>query len=115
MNKYEIGENIKNLRKQNHMDQKTLAQKLNISVPLLSMWECGNRTTPNEYLDKICFVFKCPKAAIIGSEKISIKDKKLNILLSIFDNLSEDMQDLLLVRAKELEYIDKEKYERNIA
>ena len=41
-----LGENIKNLRKENKMSQEQLAEKLDVSRQSVSLWENG-QTTPS--------------------------------------------------------------------
>lgn len=104
---YNIGDNLKDIRMNKHLGQRFLANELGVSLSLFSNWENNTRSISAEHLNKLCFLLKCSRADLIGPD-LSDTDKRKDILLSIFDNLTPDMQDLLLVRAKELESINKE-------
>lgn len=57
----DLGAKIKKYRLDLSMDQKTLAQKLNVSPKTVSSWEV-NRTQPKiEMIEAMCQVFGCKK------------------------------------------------------
>ncbi|WP_052444359.1 helix-turn-helix domain-containing protein [Flammeovirga sp. OC4] len=60
-----IGENIVKLRKKNNMQQKELAQLIDISVQGLIKWEKGKVEIPYSGLSKIADIFKVPLDYIV--------------------------------------------------
>lgn len=64
----DIGGKIKRFRKQSDMDQKTLAQKLNVSPKTVSSWEV-NRTQPKmDMIDAMCRVFNCKRSDFLDED-----------------------------------------------
>ena len=109
MTDLEIGRNIKQIRYNLGLTQKEFSKALKISNSLLSLYESGDRRVPSIMIDKICDEFKCHKAEILGMDYLNKKsDDNRTILFDIYDNLPQDLKDLLLVRAKELDNINKE-------
>lgn len=63
-----VGQRIKELRKQNNMDQVELAKRLNVSNKTVSSWE-QNRTQPKmEMIEAMCDIFHCTKADFVTPE-----------------------------------------------
>ena len=63
-----IGHAIRKFRKSFSMDQKTLADKLNVSNKTISSWE-RNRTEPNmETIEKLCTIFQCSKSDFLDDD-----------------------------------------------
>lgn len=61
-----VGQRIKELRKQNNMDQLELAKRLNVSNKTISSWE-QNRTQPKmEMIEAMCKIFQCTKADFVS-------------------------------------------------
>ncbi|AZQ64910.1 helix-turn-helix domain-containing protein [Flammeovirga pectinis] len=74
-----IGDNIVKLRKKNNMQQKELAQLIDISVQGLIKWEKGKVEIPYSGLSKIADVFKVPLDYIVKgapSKVISLINSK---------------------------------------
>ncbi|MBB3696928.1 helix-turn-helix domain-containing protein [Flammeovirga yaeyamensis] len=63
-----IGDNIVKLRKKNNMQQKELAQLIEISVQGLIKWEKGKVEIPYSGLSKIADIFKVPLDYIVKGE-----------------------------------------------
>ena len=58
----DLGGNIRHYRKLRGLDQKTLAEQLNVSNKTISSWE-SNRTQPKmEMIEELCKVFQCQKS-----------------------------------------------------
>lgn len=56
---FNLGQKIAQLRKNNNLSQKDLAEKLNVSNKTISGWECG-RNTPNfEDIQKLSTFSMC--------------------------------------------------------
>lgn len=65
----DIGSTIKLFRKQKGMEQKDLAERLNVSNKTISSWET-NRTEPKmEMIDKMCAIFGCRRSDFLQDNK----------------------------------------------
>lgn len=62
-----VSENIKRVRTEKHMDQKDLADKLNVSNKTVSSWECGRTEPKMGMIEKLCQALGCTKADLIES------------------------------------------------
>ena len=60
-----ISENIKRVRIEKHMEQKDLADKLNVSNKTVSSWECGRTEPRMGMIEKLCQALNCTKADLI--------------------------------------------------
>ena len=60
-----ISENIKRVRTEKHMEQKDLADKLNVSNKTVSSWECGRTEPRMGMIEKLCQALGCTKADLI--------------------------------------------------
>lgn len=68
----DLGARIKELRKQNGMEQKDLARLLNISPKTISSWEV-NRTQPKmEFISQMCEIFHCRKSDFLEDKEVDI-------------------------------------------
>lgn len=63
-----FSENIKSLRKQRHITQVQLAEKIGVSRSTISMYEMGEREPDFETLEAIADVFNVDMAYLIGTE-----------------------------------------------
>ena len=63
-----LGETIKQLRKDNHMTQVQLAEKLNVSKGLISMWENNVNEQKASFIRKLAIVFNVSSDYILGLE-----------------------------------------------
>ena len=69
MNQEKIGKFILDLRKQNKMTQKELADKLNVTAQAVSKWENGRGIPDREILQKISTEFNVNIESILNGEK----------------------------------------------
>lgn len=69
MNQEKIGKFILDLRKQNKMTQKELADKLNVTAQAVSKWENGRGIPDIEILQKISTEFNVNIESILNGEK----------------------------------------------
>ena len=69
MNQEKIGKFILDLRKQNKMTQKELADKLNVTAQAVSKWENGRGIPDIEILQKISIEFNVNIESILNGEK----------------------------------------------
>lgn len=79
-----IGAKIRHLRKLHSMDQKTLAEHLNVSNKTISSWE-SNRTEPNmKMIEMMCDVFGCQKTDFLEDVPdyfVQVSDKEYQLLI----------------------------------
>ena len=61
-----IGDNIAKLRKQNHMTQVELANKLNFTYQTISSWERGVSSPDVDSLTKLCHIFNVSLDVLCG-------------------------------------------------
>lgn len=64
----DIGSKIKELRLHNNMDQKTLAQKLDVQQSAISKWELNKNEPDLETVAKIAKLFDVTTDYLIGLE-----------------------------------------------
>jgi len=87
MNQEKIGKFILDLRKQNKMTQKELADKLNVTAQAVSKWENGRGIPDIEILQKISTEFNVNIDSILngekGKKKISMKYLLIILLVII--------------------------------
>lgn len=83
--KIELAENLRRLRKENNMTQEELADRINVSVGVVSKWERGASEPELSCLIAIAEVFKVSVDALIGYDLGSDSPQKiiaqLNVLL----------------------------------
>ncbi len=58
----DIGQKIKELRTDRHLEQKELADLLNVSPKTISSWEVGRTEPKMEMIEKMCKVLVCSKS-----------------------------------------------------
>lgn len=58
----DIGRKIKDLRSSRHLEQKDLAELLNVSPKTISSWEVGRTEPKMEMIEKMCKVLECSKS-----------------------------------------------------
>ena len=68
MDNKELGSRIAELRKQNNLSQKDLADQLNISNKTISKWECGNGSPDIESLQKLSKIFNITIDELLKNE-----------------------------------------------
>ena len=59
MNKYAVGNNIVEHLRRNHMSQKQLAEKINVTETTMCRWCMGSRQPSVYALRRMSLVFKC--------------------------------------------------------
>lgn len=88
-----FGQKIKYLRQERNLTQKSLAEKLSITVSTLSHWECNYQEPSFDDLCKLCAFFDVEADFLIG-----IKSEIANFPLKnekLAPTLSQDEQELL--------------------
>ena len=69
-----ISKRIAELRKQNNLSQKELADKLCVSNKTISKWECGNGTPDIDILNKMSEIFKVTLDELVKDQKYFAKE-----------------------------------------
>ena len=62
----DIGRKIKDLRSSRHLEQKDLAELLNVSPKTISSWEVGRTEPKMEMIEKMCKVLQCSKSDFLN-------------------------------------------------
>ena len=63
-----FSDNLKRFRKQNHMTQTQLAEKIGVGRSAVSMYEMGEREPDFETLEAIADIFNVDMAVLLGKE-----------------------------------------------
>ena len=71
-------DNLQKLRKEHHLSQEQLAEKLNVSRQAVSKWESGSSYPETDKMIMMCKIFNCSLDELIN-ENISLKKGKENI------------------------------------
>ena len=71
MDQIKIGKFIAEMRKEQNMTQKQLAERLNISDKTVSKWECGKGMPDNSILLELCDVLHINVNELLSGEKVS--------------------------------------------
>jgi len=70
----EFSERLKNLRKQAHLTQVDVAEKLGISQPAYASWERGVKKPTQENLVKIAQVLNVSVDYLVGNSEVKLDD-----------------------------------------
>jgi transcriptional regulator, XRE family len=73
-------EKLKQLRLDNHMTQKDLSKKLNISIPTLQKYEYGTINIKNDIIVKLCNIFNISPKDFLNEEEYKSFEKEKEIL-----------------------------------
>ena len=71
-----FGENLKLLRKKQHLTQEEFAEKLNISTNHLSKLEVGMKFASPELISKIAITFSIPPSFLFYTSESSFTDER---------------------------------------
>ncbi len=82
-----FSENFKRLRIAKGLTQAQLANKLNLSVSAISMYEQGRRKPDSDMLCKICSFFKISLDRLLGSHPI---ERDVN---EVIDEITQNLKD----------------------
>ena len=91
MNQLKIGKFIAECRKQKHLTQMQLAEKLNITDRAVSKWETGKAMPDSSIMLELCEIFDISVNELLSGEK------------NMMENNNQKNDQLLLEMAKELE------------
>lgn len=106
MNQEKIGKFILDLRKQNKMTQKELADKLNVTAQAVSKWENGRGIPDIEILQKISTEFNVNIESILNGEKNKKKMPIKYILIILLVIILLGVAIYLLLNSKDYNFTD---------
>ncbi len=89
--KQNLGNKIKELRKQCHFTQSHLAKLLGISASAVGMYEQGRREPDNETLLKLCEVFGTSSDYLLGKSDTPQNFKESIEVLEVFDEFTQKL------------------------
>lgn len=95
-----IGERLKKARKNKHMTQEELSEKLDMSVAFLSRIECGSSFISLKRLDQICEILGITKGSILDGASVNSKDYLNKDFSELLSNCSQDKYKLIYNIAK---------------
>ena len=111
MDREQVGKSIRFLRGTRGYTQAQLAEMIGVKHCTVAGWESGRVNIKPAYIEQLCDVLHCRKEEILGFGYIGKeRDAQKNKLVEMFESLSEDHKHLLLVRARELQLLEKECY-----
>ena len=99
-----FGKNIKELRMERNMSQKTLADKIGVTQGAVYFWEKEINEPTVGYIIKIATLFGISIDELLSYEvqKNSTENKKKAEFLYAFNKLNQSQQELLFSLAKEM-------------
>ncbi len=102
----EIGKELRKIRVDNDENIKAMASKLDMSISYLSSIETGNRTIPDDLVERVVKIYNLDrkKEEVLRNAEIN-SSKKINIDLS---NVTNDRKQLVFALARELNDIPDE-------
>ena len=106
MNQEKIGKFILDLRKQNKMTQKELADKLNVTAQAVSKWENGRGIPDIEILQKISTEFNVNIESILNGEKNKKKMPIKYILIILLVIILLGLSIYLLLNSSDYNFTD---------
>lgn len=106
MNQEKIGKFILDLRKQNKMTQKELADKLNVTAQAVSKWENGRGIPDIEILQKISTEFNVNIESILNGEKNKTKMPIKYILIILLVIILLGVAIYLLLNSSDYNFTD---------
>ena len=65
---FDFGSRLSELRKQNHMTQQTLSERLNVTKAAVSSYETGTRLPSYDVLIRISYIFHVSTDYLLGIE-----------------------------------------------
>lgn len=89
----EFSERLKNLRKQAHLTQIDVAEKLGISQPAYASWERGAKKPTQDNLVKIAQVLNVSIDYLVGNSDVNINEDELENVEFLFRMNSKGLTD----------------------
>lgn len=101
-----FSENIRRIRTDRHMEQKDLAEKLNISNKTISSWECGRTEPRMGMVEKLCEALRCTKSDLMADYELVLENENYENFEVHVEAMHDLPRDALL---RVFAYIDYEK------
>lgn len=98
-----IGNNVKKLRKHNKLSQEKFAEKINISMQLVSKIECGKSYMAYRTLEAICDVFNIQPVYFFKiTEDVQVKNdiEKIEVINELLKDLNSEKLTYILEMSK---------------
>lgn len=116
MEKPKIGMRLERIRKENHLSQQELGDKIGLSQKTISSWE-KDRTYPKmKELNALCKIYDCTLQHLTGTKQYDSNDITIEDIMFKLNTLDEDTLlkindhiEYLLSHRKEIEKMEEEK------
>lgn len=107
----EFSERLKNLRKQAHLTQVDVAEKLGISQPAYASWERGVKKPTQENLVKIAQILKVSIDYLVGNSDEDIEDNELDNVELLFRMNSKGLteEEKVVFKRELIEFMEERK------
>ena len=113
----EFSERLKNLRKQAHLTQVDVAEKLGISQPAYASWERGIKKPTQENLVKIAQILNVSIDYLVGNSDGNLKEDELDNVELLFRMNSNGLtkEEKAIFKKELIEFMEKRKkaFEKN--
>lgn len=113
----EFSERLKNLRKQAHLTQVDVAEKLGISQPAYASWERGAKKPTQDNLVKIAQVLNVSIDYLVGNSDEHLKEDELDNVELLFRMNSNGLtkEEKAIFKKELIEFMEKRKkaFEKN--
>lgn len=110
-----FSERLKNLRKQAHLTQVDVAEKLGISQPAYASWERGIKKPTQENLIKIAHIFNVSIDYLVGKSDVELEDVELDNVELLFRMNSQGLteEEKKIFKKELIEFMEKRKMQFN--
>lgn len=107
----EFSERLKNLRKQAHLTQVDVAEKLGISQPAYASWERGLKKPTQENLVKIAQILNVSIDYLVGNSDEKLKEDELDNVELLFRMNSNGLteEEKAIFKKELVEFMEKRK------
>ena len=107
----EFSERLKNLRKQAHLTQVDVAEKLGISQPACASWERGIKKPTQENLVKIAQILNVSIDYLVGNSDENLKEDELDNVELLFRMNSNGLteEEKIIFKKELIEFMEERK------
>lgn len=112
----EFSERLKNLRKQAHLTQTDVAEKLGISQQAYASWERGIKKPTQDNLVKIAQILNVSIDYLVGNSDESVKEDELDNVELLFRMNSKGLseEEKVIFKKELIEFMEKRKKAFNV-